>query len=170
MTQTLPVATYLHRIDQTKHSPSACCAHCSQDGSQKESPSLSHLFSICPKFHHARTAAHNQVCKVRATSLQKHLATHWSLFHETPLRSTGLVLELVPADVVLKSGRHIPDSDAAAAEMTLVRWQPDFIAIPYSSKKSLLDQRCTDRLTHVLKIWLRPTIGKYKHTIQSWWH
>ena len=45
------------------------------------------------------------------------------------------MLELVPADVVLKSGRHIPDSDAAAAEMSLVRWQPDFIAISYTSKK-----------------------------------
>ena len=44
------------------------------------------------------------------------------------------MLELVPADVVLKSGRHISDSDAAAAEMSLVRWQPDFIAISYSSK------------------------------------
>ena len=44
MTQTLPVATYLHRINQTKHSP--CCTHCSQDGSQKER--LSHFFSICP--------------------------------------------------------------------------------------------------------------------------
>ena len=91
--------------------------------------------SICPKFHHARTAAHNQVCKVLATSLQTHLATHWSLFKETPLRSTGLVLELVPTDVVLQSGRHIPDSEAAAAEMSLVRWQPDFIAISYTSKK-----------------------------------
>ena len=62
------------------------------------------------------------------------------------------MLELVPADVVLKSGRHIPDSDAAAAEMSLVRWQPDFIAISYTSKKLLLDQRCADRPTHVLKI------------------
>ena len=35
MTQTLPVATHLHRIIQTKHSP--CCTHCSQDGSPKES-------------------------------------------------------------------------------------------------------------------------------------
>ena len=124
------MATYLHRINQTKHS--SCCSHCSQDGSQKES--LSHFFSICPKFHHARTAAHNQVCKVLATSLRTHLATHWSLFKETRLSSTGLALELVPADVVLQSGRHIPDSDAAAAEMSLVRWQPGFIAISYTSK------------------------------------
>ena len=37
--------------------------------------------------------------------------------------------------MVLQSGRHIPDSDAAAAEISLVRWQPDFIAISYTSKK-----------------------------------
>ena len=129
MTQTLPVATYLYRINQTKHSP--CCTHCSQDCSQNES--LSHFFSICLKFHHARTAAHYQVCKVLATSLQKHLATHWSLLHEPPRRSTGLVLELVSADVVLKSGRDISDSEAAAAEMSIVRWHPE-IAISYTSK------------------------------------
>ena len=41
MTQTLSVATYLHRIKQMKHSP--CCTHCSQDGSQKES--VLHFFN-----------------------------------------------------------------------------------------------------------------------------
>ena len=79
--------------------------------------SLSHFFSICPKFHQARTAEHNQVCKIFATSVRKHLAAHWSVFHENPLRSTGLVLELILTDVVLKSGRHISDSDNAAAEI-----------------------------------------------------
>ena len=66
VTQTLPVATYLHTINPTKHSP--FCTQCDQGGSQKES--LSHFLSTCPKFHHARTAAHNQVCKVLAASLQ----------------------------------------------------------------------------------------------------
>ena len=42
---------------------------------------------------------------------------------------TALVLELVPTAVVLKSGRHISDSDAAAAEMSLVRWQSKKTAI-----------------------------------------
>ena len=63
MTQTLPVATHVHRINPTKHSP--CCIHCSYDGSQKEN--LPHFLSICPKLHHGRTAA-------LATSLRKHLA------------------------------------------------------------------------------------------------
>ena len=72
MTRTLPVATYLHTINPIKHSP--LCTQCDQGGSQKES--LSHFLSTCPKFHHARTLAHNQVCKVLAASLQKHLAAH----------------------------------------------------------------------------------------------
>ena len=45
------------------------------------------------------------------------------------------MLEFVPADVVLKSGRHISDSEAAGAEMNSVRWQPDFVAISYTNKK-----------------------------------
>ena len=43
------------------------------------------------------------------------------------------MLELVSADVVLKSGRDISDSEAAAAEMSIVRWHPE-IAISYTSK------------------------------------
>ena len=37
------------------------CGHC---GSQKES--FQHFLSNCPKFHCARTAAHNQVSKALA--------------------------------------------------------------------------------------------------------
>ena len=104
-----------------KHS--AFCTLYSQDGSQNES--LSHFLSTWPKFHQAQRAAHYQVCKVLATSLPKHLAAHWSLYQETPLRQTGLVLALVPTVAVLnQSGRHIFDSDAAAAEMSLVRGVP----------------------------------------------
>ena len=53
--------------------------------------------------------------------------------------------------------------------MSSVRWQPDLIAVSYTSKL-LLDQRCANHLTHMLKIWLSHTIGNYKHTILSWWH
>ena len=37
--------------------------------------------------------------------------------------------------MILKSGRHISASDAAAADMSLVRLQPDFIAISFTSNK-----------------------------------
>ena len=46
-----------------------------------------------------------------------------------------MLLELVPTAVVLKSGRHISDSDVSEAEMSLGRWQPDFIAISSTWKK-----------------------------------
>ena len=32
----------------------------------------------------------------------KHLAVHWSLYNETPLSQTWLILELVPTAIVLK--------------------------------------------------------------------
>ena len=54
-----------------------------------------HFESFCPEFHHARTAAHNKGYKVLAALLHKHLAAHWSLYHETQLSQRGLVLELV---------------------------------------------------------------------------
>ena len=76
------------------------------------------------------------------------------------------MLELVPTDVVLKSGRHISDSDAAAAEMSLVRLQPDFLAISYTSKKfSIGSEVC---LTSDMRA--ENLIGNYKLTILSWWH
>ena len=99
MTQTLPVATYLHTINPIKHSP--LCTHCGQGGSQKES--LSHFLSTCNKYYHARIAAHNEVCKILAALLHKHLAAHWYLHHETQLSQTGLVLELIPTAIVLQS-------------------------------------------------------------------
>ena len=102
---------------------------------KENSLALLHFLSLCPKVDHAQTAGHNQVCKVLATSQRKHLAALWFLFHETPIRQTGLVLELVPTAVVLKSGRHISDSDVSEAEMSLGRWQPDFIAISSTWKK-----------------------------------
>ena len=86
MTQTLPVATYLHRINQTKHSP--CCTDCSQDGSEKDS--LSHFFSICPKLEQQRIIKSVRFLRLPCRNI--------SLFHETPLRRAGLVLELVPTE------------------------------------------------------------------------
>ena len=153
MTRTLPVATYLYTINPIKHSP--CCTQCDQGASQKES--LSHFLSACPKFHHARTEAHNQICKVLAASLQKHFAAHWSPHSETPLSKTGLVLELVPTARVLRSGRQVWDSDTTVLQMTLGRWQPDFMAM-------LLDQRYTDCMIHLLKTCLRLAVELLKAT------
>ena len=81
------------------------------------------------------------------------------------------MLELVLTDVVLKLGRHISDSDDAAAEMSLVRWQPDFIAVSYTSKKIAIGPEvCQLPDTRAENLCMSPTIGNYMHTILSWWH
>ena len=48
-----------HTINPAKHSP--FCIPCGRGGFQKKH--LSHFLSTCTKFHHARTVAHNQVCR-----------------------------------------------------------------------------------------------------------
>ena len=112
------------------NSPKAPCVHISahkafsmlyplQSGWKSEGKSLA-LLHHSLKFHHARITAHNQVCKVLATFLQKYLAAQ------------GLVLELVPTDVNLKSGRNISDSETCRSRKSLVRWQPHFIAMLYT--------------------------------------
>ena len=50
------------------------------------------------------------------------------------LRS-ALVSELVSTAIVLQSGSQVMDSDTAALQMSLGRWQPDFLALSYSTKK-----------------------------------
>ena len=60
-----------------------------------------------------------QVCNILAYSLHKHAAAHWSLYHETQLSQTRLVVELIPTGIVLKSVRQVSDSDAAAVQMSL---------------------------------------------------
>ena len=95
MAQTLPVATYLCTINQEK--TLSFLYQGGPGGSQKESL---HILSTCPKFHYARTAAHNQVLKGLAASLSEYLAGDWYL------------CQLVPTAVVLQSGGQVLDSGA----------------------------------------------------------
>ena len=78
-----------------------------------------------------------------------------------------MVLELVPTDVVLKS---ISDSDAAATGMSSIRWQPDFIAISYTSKNIAIGPevcRPPDaRTENMVEAYRR----KPQAYILSWWH
>ena len=86
-------------------------------------------------------------------------------FPETPLRGTGLVLELVPTDVALKSGRHISDSDDAAAKMRSDRWQLDFLQFHIHWQiKNCYWTRGVPTIWHTCwkSGWGLP-IGKYKH-------
>ena len=54
MTRTYPVASYLHRIGRAASGQSLFC-------NSGEDKTLSHFLSACPRFHDARTAAHNQI-------------------------------------------------------------------------------------------------------------
>ena len=174
MTQTLPVAIYLHTINPDKYFP--FCSQC-QEGSQKES--LSHFLSTRSKFHHARTAAHNQVCQALAVSLRKHLADHWTLFQGTPLNRTRLSLQLVPTAVVLQSGRSVSASDTDAEDMNLGRWQPDFIVISYSHKKIALgpevcrpSDTCASKLAEAydrkLQVYSPLRVALHKYISSGW--
>ena len=53
--------------------------------------------------------------------------------------------------------------------MSLVRWQPDFIAISYTNKKIVIGPEVC-QLADISAENLVEAIGKYKHTILSWWH
>ena len=114
MAQMFPVATYLDTINLIKHAP--FCTHCGQGGSQKES--LSHFLSTCPKFCHARKVAHNQ------GSSSHHFI------------STRLCVAWCGAWIQTQ----VSDSDTAALQMSLGRWQPDFMAISYPNKKIAIGQ------------------------------
>jgi hypothetical protein len=60
----------------------------------------------CPR--EARTAGNNRVRAKLASLLAKYLDTQWQLFVETPMRSTGLELEIVSAAFMIKAGRLLP--------------------------------------------------------------
>ena len=101
MSGTYPVNAYLYRIKKVK-SPN--CTFC--DRGDRET--ISHFLKVCPKFHHARTAAHNRVFKL----LQRHASTHWNLVEETPMYVTGLRLQDVPTVEVQQAGRAVQDSQS----------------------------------------------------------
>ena len=52
-----PINAYLYRIKKVK-SPN--CTFC-ESGDRE---TISHFLKVCPKFHHARTAAHNRCDKL----------------------------------------------------------------------------------------------------------
>ena len=68
---------------------------------------------VCPKFHHARTAAHNRVRQALFKLLKRPASSDWKLAEETPLFLTGLCLDEVPTVSVQKAGRSDQDSPMA---------------------------------------------------------
>ena len=133
MTGTYPVAAYLKRIGKV---PTNECQFCSSQ--QKET--FTHFMSICPRFHDARVAAHNQIRECLSEALRKVLPKGWVLHEETPMSRTGLRLNPVPTVLVQNSGRPVQESDIAAGSMHLGRWQPDLLLVSYTRRKiAILD-------------------------------
>jgi len=134
MTGSYPVATYLHRIGRTT---SKQCQHCTSG----QDETLSHFLSVCPKFHDARTAAHNQIRVNLSTSLQASLPGEWTLYEETPMRDIRhLQLRRVPSIQVKQSGRDVSAADEASGSMSLGNWRPDFVAVSRARRKiAILD-------------------------------
>ena len=115
MTRTYPVAIYLHRIWRAQ------CLFCNSG----QDETLLHFLSVCPRFHDARTAAHNQIrSQLRVSvSLRKSLLRGWRLHEETQMLATGLQLRRVPTIQVQNSGRPVSDADAVAGDMAVGRWR-----------------------------------------------
>jgi hypothetical protein len=104
MTGTYPVQTYLQRIGVAQ---TPICLHCDE----RVPESLTHFACLCLKFREARTSAHNQVRDVITSFLTSTFRPEWTLFEETRMAKTGLILRssFLTADDVDQLGRRQPD-------------------------------------------------------------
>jgi ribonuclease HI len=135
MTGTYPVASYLHKIGKAV---SKICPHCSSGANE----TLSHFLSVCPRFHDARTAAHNQISACLSSSLKSHLPHKWKLYKEAAMLRTGLRMRPVSSARVRETGRHVSEANLKAGRMSLSRWQPDFVAVSFKAKKIAILELC----------------------------
>ena len=135
MTGTYPVASYLHKIGKAV---SMLCQHCSSGANE----TLSHFLSVCPRFHDARTAAHNQIRARLSSSVKRHLPSTWKLYEEAAMLRTGLRMRPVSSVRVRETGRLISDADLEAGRMSLSRWQPDLVAVSFKAKKIAILEVC----------------------------
>ena len=102
MTKTYPTQMYLKCIGKAD---SPLCPHCS-DGVPE---SLTHFACVCPKFREARTSAHNQVRDVVTSFLDSTLGPEWTMFEETRMANTGLILRSTSHATAEQWGRRQPD-------------------------------------------------------------
>ena len=102
MTGTYPVQVYLKRIGKAQ---SPICPHCGEGAPE----SLTHFACVCPKFREARTSAHNKVRDVVTSFLSSNLGSEWTMFEETRMSSTGLILFSTSQATAEQWGRRQPD-------------------------------------------------------------
>jgi hypothetical protein len=102
MTGIYPEQTYLKRICAVG---SPTCPHCDEGTPE----SLAHFACVCPKFRDARKSAHNQVRDVITSFLNSALRSKWTMFEETRMSRTGLVLQPTSSTTTNQLGRRQPD-------------------------------------------------------------
>ena len=125
MTGTYPVQAYLKRIGKA-HSP--ICLHCGEGVPE----SLTHFACVCPKFREARTSAHNKVRDVVTSFLSSTLGSEWTLFEETRMSNTGLVL-------------------CSTSQATAEQWgrrQPDWVLVSHRHKRIAIADLCRPSDVH----------------------
>ena len=138
MTGTYPVQTYLKRIGKAQ---SPICPHCDERAPE----SLTHFACVCPKFREARTSAHNKVRNVVTSFLNSTLGPEWTMFEETRMSHTGLLL-------------------CSTSQATAEQWgrrQPDWVLISHHHKRIAIIDLCRPSDVHPAQL-LAAAIRKQK--------
>ena len=119
-----PTMARLHRILPNKFR-SANCSWCGANVPE----TLCHFVSVCPRFHDARTAAHNRTWQVIIADLKRIMLPGWRLFVETSIGDTGLLRNML-IQGASPSGRRPAQSFEHYCKL-----RPDAVAVNLQLKK-----------------------------------
>ena len=119
-----PTMARLHRILPNKFR-SANCSWCGANVPE----TLCHFVSVCPRFHDARTAAHNRTWQVIIADLKRIMLPGWRLFVETSIGDTGLLRNML-IQGASPSGRRPVQSFEHYCKL-----RPDAVAVNLQLKK-----------------------------------
>ena len=119
-----PTMARLHRILPSKFR-SANCTWCGANVPE----TLCHFVSVCPKFHHARTAAHNRTWQTIVTDLKRSTLPSWQFFVESTIGETGLL----SGPLLEETRPTIPQVAHDVAHLRNLR--PDAVVVNISLKK-----------------------------------
>jgi hypothetical protein len=127
-----PTASYLYRIGKV---PSPVCTHCNLQVPE----TTGHFACVCPKFHNARTAAHDLSWAPITHFIAKHAGPDWTFQWGKTMASSGFNLESVSVE-----------GTAQAAEVS--RLKPDGLAINSKSRRILILEYCRPSDSHPAQI------------------
>jgi hypothetical protein len=111
-----PTTAYLHRIGLA---PSPSCPFC--PGAVPET--LGHFACVCPRFHNARTAAHDRSWTKIVDVILRYSPSDWKFCWETPMSLTGL--RLAPCACGCTAG----SPDRPPAEPNVLNLRPDGVGV-----------------------------------------